>query len=182
MRQEFEEWEPKMHIDKEVRTLKTFFSNLPFSPQIRFCFHSTTSKKLKFLFFFFNSFKSLKLKAMRSKMTKGTTAMTNNEFMSTRPFREGSSNMILFFLEQGTLRSYVTDHKAMVASWNKFRSIQNLRLRPKRRLKLKSLYLHFWFLLGEEMYTDLSLEVELTTGTKSGLTTWLQQIFSSFLQ
>ena len=53
VRREFEEWEPKMHIDKEVRTLKTFFNNLPFSPQIRFCFHSTTSKKLKFFFFFF---------------------------------------------------------------------------------------------------------------------------------
>ena len=126
------------------KNIKNFLQQLTIFPQIRFCFHSTTSKKLKFLFSF-NSFKSLKLKAMRSKMTKGTIVVTNNEFMSLRFFKEGSSNMILFFLQQGTLRSYVTDYTTMVASWNKLKSIQNLRLKPKWRLKLKSLSLHFWF-------------------------------------
>ena len=76
-------------------------------------------------------------------MTKGITMVTNNVFRSTRPFREGSSNMVLFSLQHGTLRSYVTDHTTMVASRNKFRSIQILRMRPKWRLWLKSLSLHF---------------------------------------
>ena len=62
---------------------------------------------------------------------------------STRPFREGFSNMILFSLQHGTLRSYVTYHTTMVARRNKLRSIQLLRMRPKWRLRLKILSLHF---------------------------------------
>ena len=100
------------------KNIKNFLQQLIIFPQIRFCFHSTTSKKLKFLFSF-NSFKSLKLKAIRYKMTKDTTVVTNNGFMSSRHFKEGSNNMIFFFLQQGTLRSYVTDYTTMVASWNK---------------------------------------------------------------
>ena len=110
--------------------------------QIWFSFQSTTSKKLKFLFSF-NSFKSLKFRAMWSKMTKGTTMVTNNEFMSTRLFREGSRNMVLFSLQHGTLSFYVTNHTTMVASRNKLRSTQIPRMRPKRRLTLKSRSLHF---------------------------------------
>ena len=56
-------------------------------------------------------------------MTKGTTMVTNNEFRSTRLFREGFSNMVLFSLHHGVLKSYVIDHTAMVASTNKLRSI-----------------------------------------------------------
>ena len=67
-------------------------------------------------------------------MTKGTTMVTNNVFRSTRLFEKGSNNMVLFPLQLMTLRSYMTNHTAVVASWNKLRSIQNLRLRPKRRL------------------------------------------------
>ena len=75
-------------------------------------------------------------------MTKGTTMMTNNVFRSTRLFGKGSSNMVLFSLQLWTLRSYMTNHTTMVTSWNKLRSIQNLRLKPKWRLCLKSLSLH----------------------------------------
>ena len=127
---------------QEGRNIKNFLQQLTIFPQDRLCFHSTTSKKLKFLFSF-DSFKSLKLRAMRSKMAKGTTMVTNNVFRSTRLFGKGSSNMILFSLQLRTLRSYMTNHTTMVASWSKLRSIQNLRLRPKRRLWLKSLSLHF---------------------------------------
>ena len=49
-------------------------------------------------------------------MTKDTTMVTNNVFRSTMPFEKGSSNMVLFSLQLGTLRSYMTDHTAMVAS------------------------------------------------------------------
>ena len=124
------------------KSINNLFQQHTIFPQIRFCFHSTPSKQLKFLFSFY-SFKSLKLRAMWSKMTKGTTMVTNNVFRSTRPLREGSSNMILFSFQHGTLRSYMTDHTAMVASGNKLRSIQIPRMRPKRRLWLKSLPLHF---------------------------------------
>ena len=51
----------------------------------------------------------------------------------------------------------MTNHTTMVASWNKFRSIQSLRLKPKRRLLLNSISLHllisfmwrnvYWFVL-----------------------------------
>ena len=110
--------------------------------QTWFSLQSTTSIKFKFLFSF-DSLKRLKLRAMRSKMTKGTTMMTNNGFRSTRLFREGSSTMVLFFLQRGALRSYVTDHTAMVASRNKLRSTQFPRMGPKQRLRLKSLSLYF---------------------------------------
>ena len=76
-------------------------------------------------------------------MTKGTTMVTSNRFRSTRIFREGSSTMILFFLQHGALRSYVTDHTIMVAIRNKLRSTQFPRMGPKQRLRLKSLSLHF---------------------------------------
>ena len=41
-----------------------------------------------------------------------------------------------------TLRSYMTNHTTMVKSWNKLRSIQSLRLRPKWMLWLNTLSLH----------------------------------------
>ena len=41
-------------------------------------------------------------------MNKNTTMMTNNVFRSIRPFREGSSNIVLFSLQHGTLRSNMT--------------------------------------------------------------------------
>ena len=103
-----------MHIVKEVRTSKKIFNNLPFFPQTWFYFYSTTSEKLKFLFSF-DFFKSLKLRAMRSKMTKDTLMVTNNVFRSTRLFEKGSSNMFLFSL-LWTLRSYMANHTTMVAS------------------------------------------------------------------
>ena len=83
--------------------------------------------------------------------------VTNNEFRSTRLFREGSSNMVLFSLQHGTLRSYVTDHTTMVSSRNKLRSIQIPRIRPKRRVRLKSLSLHFLVFFCVEECTPISL-------------------------
>ena len=79
------------------KNIKNFLQQLTIFHQIRFSLHSTTSKKLKFLFSFY-SFKSLKFRAMRSQMTKGTTMVTNNVFRSTRLFGKGSSNMVLFSL------------------------------------------------------------------------------------
>ena len=114
--------------------------------QIRFSLQSTTSKKLKFIFSF-NSFKSLKLRAMWSKMTKGSTMVTNNGFSSVRLFREVSSNMVLFSLQHGTLRSYVTNHTTMMASRNKLRSTQIPRMRPNESLSLRAFLSTFWFLL-----------------------------------
>ena len=109
---------------------ENFLQQLTIFPQNRFCFHSTTFKKLKFLFSF-DSFKSSKFRAMRSKMTKGTKMVTNNGFRSTKLFREGSSTMVLFFLQHKALRSYVTDHTAIVAIRNKLRSTQFPRMGPK---------------------------------------------------
>ena len=60
-------------------------------------------------------------------MTKDTIMVTNNGFRSTKVFREGSRNTVLY----GTLRSYVTDYTVMVASRNKLRSTQIPRMRPK---------------------------------------------------
>ena len=127
---------------QEGKSIKNFFQQLIIFSQIWFSLQGTTSKKLKFLFSF-DSFKSLKLRAMRSKMTKDTTMVTNNGFRSTRLFREGSSIMVLFFLQHGALRSYVTNHTTMVASRNKLKSTQFLRMGSKQKLRLKSLSLHF---------------------------------------
>ena len=123
------------------KNIKNFFQQLTIFHQIWFSLQSTTSKKLKFLFSF-DYFKSLKLRGMRSKMTKGTTIVTNNVFRSTRLFGKGSSNMVLFSFQLWTLRFYMTNHTIMVANWNKLKSIQNLRLRPKWKLWLKSLSFH----------------------------------------
>ena len=124
------------------KSIKNFLQLLNIFSQIWYSLQSKTSKKLKFLFSF-DSFKSLKLRAIRSKMTKDTTMMTNNGSRSTRLFREGSSTMVLFFLRHGALRSYVTDHTAMVTSRNKLRCTQFSRMGPKQRLRLKCLSLHF---------------------------------------
>ena len=125
-----------MHIDKEVKALTTCFNNIQFSPKSGFTFiaHLPNSSS----FYFFYSFKSLKLKAMWSKITKGTTLVTNSVFRSTKLFREGSSIMVLFFLQHGALRSYVTDHTAIVTCRNQFRSTQFPRMGPKHRLNLRA--------------------------------------------
>ena len=52
VRQGLEEWEPEMNIDKEVRTLKSFFNNLPFSPKSGLTFISQLPKILSFSSFF----------------------------------------------------------------------------------------------------------------------------------
>ena len=80
------------------KNIKNFLQQLTIFTQIRFFFLSTPSKKLKFLFSF-DFFKSLKLKAKRSQMTKRTTIVTNNVFRSTRLLMEGSNNMVLFSLQ-----------------------------------------------------------------------------------
>ena len=123
---------------------KNFLQQLTIFPQNQFYFHSTTFKKFKFLFSF-DSFKSSKFRAMRSKITKGTTMVTNNGFRSIRLFREGSSTMVLFYLQHRALRSYVTNHTTMMAIRNELRSTQFPRMRPKQRLRLRSLSLHFLF-------------------------------------
>ena len=52
VRRGLEEWEPEMNIDKEVRTLKSFFNNLPFSPKSGLTFISQLPKILSFSSFF----------------------------------------------------------------------------------------------------------------------------------
>ena len=136
--------------------------------------------KLKFLFSF-NFFMSMKLRAMRSYMTKSTTIVTHNVFRSTRLFRNGSSNLVLFSLQLMTLRSYMTNRTTLVTSWNKRRSIQNLSLRPKWRLWLKSLSLHLLISFVWRNVHRFVFEVEHTISTKLGTTTWLQQILSFLL-
>ena len=123
------------------KNIKNFLQQLTIFHQIWFSLQNTASKKLKFLFSFY-SFKSLKLRAMWLQMTKGTTMVTNNGFRSTRIFMEGSSTMVLFFLQRGALRSYVTDHTPMVVIRNILRSTKFPRMGPKQRLRLKSLSLH----------------------------------------
>ena len=123
------------------KSINNLFQQHTIFPKIRFCFHSTPSKQLKF-FFSFYSFKSLKLRTMWSKMTKGTIMMTNNVFRSTRPLGKGFRNMGLFSLQLMTLRSYMTNHTTMVASRNKLRSTQFPRMGPKQKLRLKSLSLY----------------------------------------
>ena len=59
------------------KNIKNFFQQLTIFHQIWFSLQSTTSKMLKFLFSF-DSFKCMKLRAMRSKMTKGTTMVTKS--------------------------------------------------------------------------------------------------------
>ena len=80
---------------QEGKNIKKKFQQLSIFLQIWVCFHCITPKKLKFLFSF-DSFKSLKLRAMRSKMTKDTIIVTHNVFRSTSLFRKGFSNMVLF--------------------------------------------------------------------------------------
>ena len=104
-----------MHIVKELRALKIFFNNMLLSLKSGLPFLAQLPRSSSFSFSF-DSFKSMKLRALRSYMTKGTTMVTNNMFRSTRLFGKGSSNMVLFSLQLGTLRSYMTDHTAMVAS------------------------------------------------------------------
>ena len=62
---------------QEGKSINHMLQQLTTFNQIQFTLQSTTSKKLKFLFSF-NSFKNLKLRAMRSKMTKGTTMVTKS--------------------------------------------------------------------------------------------------------
>ena len=119
------------------KSINNLFQQHTIFPQIRFCFHSTPFKQLKFLFSYY-SFKSLKLRAMWSKMTKGTTMVTNNVFKSTRPFGKGSSNIGLFSLQLMILRSYTTNYITMVASRNKLRSTQFLGWDLNRGLGLRT--------------------------------------------
>ena len=51
-------------------------------------------------------------------MTKGTTMVTNNVFRSTRLFREGSSNMVLFSLQHGALRLLSCDLQRHISKIN----------------------------------------------------------------
>ena len=134
-----------MHIDKELRALNTFFNNMLFLFKSSLSFLAPLPRSSSFSSLFY-SFKSMKLRAMRSKMTKGTTMVTNNVFRFTRLFGKGSSNIVLFF-QFWTLWSYVTNHTAMVASWNKLRSIQNVRTYVFLMLRIRVMILCNWLIL-----------------------------------
>ena len=59
VRQGLEECEPEMHIDKKVRTSKTFSNNLPFSPKIGFAFiaHLPNNSSFSFLLILLRAWK-----------------------------------------------------------------------------------------------------------------------------
>ena len=61
------------------KNIKNFLQQLTIFHQIQFSLQTTTSKKLKF-HFSFDSFKSMKLRVVRFKMTKSITMVTNNVF------------------------------------------------------------------------------------------------------
>ena len=107
--------------------------------------------------------------------------VTYNVFRSTRLFGKGSSNMVLFSLQLMTLRSYMINHTTMVQVGTNLDPSKVLGWDLNEGFDLTAFLSTFWFLLCGEMYTNLSFEVEHTIGTKSSTTTWLQQIFSSFL-
>ena len=71
-------------------------------------------------------------------MTKITIMVINNLFRSTKLFRKGFNNMVLFSLQHGTLSSNMTDHIAMVASRNKLRYIQIPRMRLNEGFGLRA--------------------------------------------
>ena len=77
------------------KSINHFLQQLTIFHPIQFSFQSITSKKFKFLFSFY-SFKSMKPEAMWSKMTKGTTMVTNDVFRSIRVLGKGSNNKGLF--------------------------------------------------------------------------------------
>ena len=114
-------------------------------------------------------------------MTKSTTMVTDNVFRFTRLFGKRSSNIVLFPLQLMTLRSYMTNYTQLWQVETNLDPSKTLVWDLNRGFDLIAFLSTFWFLLCGGIYTDLSLKVELTIGTKSGTTTWLQQIFSSFL-
>ena len=114
-------------------------------------------------------------------MTKYTTMVIYNMFRFTRLFVNGSSNLVLFSLNLwhwGLIWPIIPQWWQVGTNLDPFKTIG---WDLNGGFDLRPFLSTFWFLLCGGTYTDLSFEVEHIIDTKSGTTTWLQLIFSSFL-
>ena len=140
VRQGLEEWEPEMHIDKELRVLNTFFNNMLFSLKSDLLFLAQLPRGSSF------SFLLILLRAWNLEQwgLRWPKASQWWQTMCLGLLGFLGRDLVIWFCSLFNLwhRSYMTNHTTIVASWNKLRSIQNLRFRPKWRLWVDSFSLH----------------------------------------
>ena len=178
VRRRLEEWEPKMHIDKEVRALITCFNNIQFSPKSDFAFiaHLPNRSSFSFLFILLRAWnlEQCGLRWPKAPQWWQTMCLGPLGFLG----RDLAPWFYSFFnMEHWDLMWPITPHWWHVGT--NLDPLNSLGWDLNIGLGLRAFLSTFWFLLWGGMYIDLSFKVKHTIGTQSGTTTWLQHIFSS---
>ena len=178
VRRELEEWEPEMHIVKELRALNIFFNNILFSLKTGLLFLAQPPRSSSF------SFLLILLRAWNLEQwgLRWPKAPQWWQTMCLGLLGFLGRDLATWFYSLFNLWHWGLIWPITPQWWQ-----VGINLDPSKALgwdlnrgfDLTTFLSTFWFLLCGEMYTDLSFEVEHTIGTKSGTTTWLQQILSS---
>ena len=180
MRRGLEEWEPEMHIVKELRALNIFFNNMLFSLKSSLLFLTQLPRNSSFSFLLILlrawNLEQWDLRWPKAPQWWQTMCLGQLGFLGR--------DLITWFCSLFNLWHLGLIWPITPQLWQ-----VGTNLDPSKALDwdlngcfdLTAFLSTFWFLLCGEMHTDLSFKVE-TIGTKSGTTPWLQQIFSSFLE
>ena len=95
-----------------------------------------------------------------------------------KKFKKFHENLSKFTSENDNLIAKLNESNKLV---EKYKKLTESSFEKMKEFECLNVELDAKIFLCEGMYTNLSLEVEHTIGTKSGTITWLQQIFSLFL-
>ena len=168
-----------MHIDKEVRALTTYFNNLPLSIKSGLACKTQLPRSSSFFFVLLRVWNLEQWGLRRPKapqwwqtMCLGLLSFLGRDLAIWFCF--------LFNIEHWGFMWPITPQWWQVGT--NLDSLKFLGWDLNEGLGLKVFLSTFWFLFYRGMCTDLSLEVELTIGTRSSNTIWLQQRFSSLLE
>ena len=169
-----------MHIDKEVKALTTCFNNLPLSIKSGLACKAQLPRSSSFSFLLI-LLRDWNLEQWGLRWPK---ALQWWQTMCLDPLGFLGRDLVtwfcsLFNVEHWGLMWPITPQWWQVGT--NLDPLKSLRWDLNEGFGLRAFLSTFWFLC-RGMDIDLSLEVELIIGTKSGTTTWMQQIFSSFLE
>ena len=170
-----------MHINKEVRISKTLFNNLPFSPKIGFAFIPQLPESSS-SFFLLILLRAWNLEQWDLRWPKAPQLW---QTMYLGPLGFLGRDLAIWFYSLFNFGHWDLIWLITPQWWQIETNLdlsKTLDWDLNGSFGLKVFFSTSWFLLCRGMYIDLSFEVEHTIGTKSGTTTWLQQIFHPFYQ
>ena len=173
VRRRLEEWEPEIHIYKELRALNTFFNNMLFSPKFGLLFLAQLPRSSSF------SFLLILLRAWNLEQwgLRWPKAPQWWQAMCLGPLDFLGKDLVTWFCSLFNLWHWCLIWPITLQWWQVGKNLDPIKAFDwglNGGFNSKAFLYTFWFLLCGGMYTDLSFEVKHIIGIKLSTTTWLQ--------